>query len=104
MVNMNGSYGTNNFIVRLRGLPWNTTQAEVKNFLQGSIIDLILVYESKSFASFYCLGCKIRQINFVTNEQSRIGGECFVVLESNDDFDMAKTFNQKSLGNRTYRQ
>ncbi|CAF3724603.1 unnamed protein product [Rotaria sp. Silwood1] len=76
---MNGSYGNTNFIVRLRGLPWNTTQTEVQNFLQG---------------------CKIRQTNFVTNDQGRVTGECFVVLESNEDVDLAKSFHQKNLGSR----
>ena len=32
---MNGSYTSNNFIVRLRGLPWNTEQSEIYSFLQG---------------------------------------------------------------------
>ncbi|CAF3736831.1 unnamed protein product [Rotaria sordida] len=76
---MNGSYGNTNFIVRLRGLPWNTTQTEVQNFLQG---------------------CKIRQTNFVTNDQGRVTGECFVVLESNEDVDLAKSFHQKNIGSR----
>jgi hypothetical protein len=36
-VTMNGSDNMNNFIVRLRGLPWNTNQSEVQSFLQGKI-------------------------------------------------------------------
>jgi len=78
---MNGSYGSNNFIVRLRGLPWNTTPGEVQNFLQG---------------------CKIRQTNFTTNDHGRATGECFVVLESQEDVDIAKNFHQNNLGSRMY--
>ncbi len=48
------------------------------------------------------LGCNIRQTSFVTNEQGRATGECFVVLESQEDFDNAKSFHQKNLGSRTY--
>jgi hypothetical protein len=40
---MNGLYNGNNFIVRLRGLPWNSTQNDVQNFLQGRI-ELIDVF------------------------------------------------------------
>ncbi|CAF3880240.1 unnamed protein product [Rotaria magnacalcarata] len=76
---MNGSYGNTSFVVRLRGLPWNTTQTEVQNFLQG---------------------CNVRQTNFVTNDQGRATGECFVVLESNEDVDNAKSFHQKNIGSR----
>jgi RNA recognition motif-containing protein len=78
---MNGSYDNNNFIVHLCGLPWNTTQSEVENFLQG---------------------CKIRQINFTTNDNGRATGECFVVLESQEDMDIAKNFHQANLGSRMY--
>ncbi|CAF3651940.1 unnamed protein product [Adineta steineri] len=77
---MNGSYGNNNgFIVRLRGLPWNTTQVEVQNFLQG---------------------CNVHQTNFVLNDQGRATGECFVILESQEDVDNAKNFHQKNIGSR----
>ncbi|CAF3961542.1 unnamed protein product [Adineta steineri] len=79
---MNGSYGNNNgFIVRLRGLPWNTTQVEVQNFLQG---------------------CNVHQTNFVLNDQGRATGECFVILESQEDVDNAKNFHQKNIGSRMY--
>lgn len=46
------------------------------------------------------LGCKIRQTNFVTNDQGRATGECFVVLESSEDADNAKHFHQNMLGSR----
>lgn len=78
---MNGSYGNSNFIVHLRGLPWNVTQDEVKEFLKD---------------------CQIRQTNFVTDDDGRTAGECFVVLESQEDLDLAKTFHQTSLDNRKF--
>jgi hypothetical protein len=40
---MNGLYNGNNFIVRLRGLPWNSNQSDVQNFLQGRITKLIFL-------------------------------------------------------------
>jgi hypothetical protein len=46
------------------------------------------------------LGCTIRQTHFVTNDQGRSTGECFVVLETNEDIDIAKTFDKKMMGNR----
>ena len=40
---MNGSFGDSGnektYIVRLRGLPWNTSPSEVQSFLQGSLVD-----------------------------------------------------------------
>ena len=79
---MNGSYGNRNqFIVHLRGLSWDTTQTEVENFLQG---------------------CQIHQTNFTTNDNDRATGECFVILESQEDLDKAKTFHQTNLGNGTF--
>lgn len=69
----------NNFIVRLRGLPWNTTKIEIENFLDG---------------------CKIRETNFIRNDTGRATGECFVVLDSQDDLENAKNFHQKNLGSR----
>jgi RNA recognition motif-containing protein len=78
---MNGSHGNNNFIIHLCGLPWNTTENEVEKFLQG---------------------CKVRQVTFTTNETGRATGECFVVLESQEDVDIAKNFHKTNLGSRTY--
>ena len=49
------------------------------------------------------LDCKIRQIQFVINDQGRSTGECFVILESRDDIDRAKTFDKKKMGNRKYK-
>ena len=37
---MNGSYNPPHYIVRLRGLPWNTIQSEVHNFLQGKFEEI----------------------------------------------------------------
>jgi hypothetical protein len=41
---MNGLYNGNNFIVRLRGLPWNSNASDVQNFLQGKIEKLFLFF------------------------------------------------------------
>ncbi|CAF0860294.1 unnamed protein product [Adineta ricciae] len=80
---MNGSYSNNNnnpgFVVRLRGLPWNTLKGDIQSFLQG---------------------CKIRQTYFPMNNQSRPTGECFVVLESQEDVDNANMCHQKTIGSR----
>ncbi|CAF1000541.1 unnamed protein product [Rotaria sordida] len=76
---MNGSYNGCNFVVRLRGLPWSTTQSEILNFLQG---------------------CKIRRIHFITNDQGRSTGECFVVVETKEDIDLARSYDKNMLGTR----
>ncbi|CAF4780062.1 unnamed protein product, partial [Rotaria socialis] len=76
---MNGSYDTSKFVVRLRGLPWNTSQSEVIKFLGG---------------------CKIRRLQFVTNDQGRSTGECFVILETKEDVNLAKSFDKNMLGTR----
>ncbi|CAF1521733.1 unnamed protein product [Rotaria magnacalcarata] len=76
---MNGSYDISKFVVRLRGLPWNTSQSEVIKFLGG---------------------CKIRRLQFVTNDQGRSTGECFVILETKEDVDLAKSFDKNMLGTR----
>ncbi|CAF3922480.1 unnamed protein product [Rotaria sp. Silwood2] len=76
---MNGSCNVSNFVVRLRGLPWSTTQSEILNFLQG---------------------CKSRRIQFITNDQGRSTGECFVVLETKEDVDLAKSYDKNMLGTR----
>lgn len=34
-VTMNGSFNVVQYVVRLRGLPWNTSQSEIFTFLQG---------------------------------------------------------------------
>lgn len=46
------------------------------------------------------LGCRVRQTQFVTNDQGRSTGECYVVLESKEDADRAKSFNKKLMGPR----
>ncbi|CAF0819054.1 unnamed protein product [Rotaria sp. Silwood1] len=76
---MNGSCNVSNFVVRLRGLPWSTTQSEILNFLRG---------------------CKVRRIQFITNDQGRSTGECFVVLETKEDIDLAKSYDKNMLGTR----
>ncbi len=48
------------------------------------------------------LGCKVRESNFTTNDHGRATGECFVVLESQEDVDIAKNFHQNNLGSRMY--
>jgi len=74
-VTMNGV----NYVVRLRGLPWNSNVSDIRNFLQG---------------------CNIRQTQFVTNDQGRLTGECFVSFESKEDFEKAKSFDKKMMGAR----
>lgn len=76
---MSVSQSSNNFVVRLRGLPWNTSQNEIRNFLQG---------------------CKIDHVQFLTDEQGRDLGECFVVTESREDLELAKSFDKKVMSNR----
>jgi hypothetical protein len=46
------------------------------------------------------IGCQIRQTQFVTNDQGRSTGECFVVLETKEDVDIAKNFDKKMMGTR----
>lgn len=46
------------------------------------------------------LGCKIRQIHLLMKDQGRPTGECFVITETKEDVDLAKTFDKKLMSNR----
>ena len=46
------------------------------------------------------LGCKIRQIHVLMKDQGRPSGECFVITETKEDVDLAKTFDKKLMSNR----
>lgn len=52
-VTMNGLYNGNNYIVRLRGLPWTSTQNDVQNFLQGEIKDFYCLFEMNNKKTKY---------------------------------------------------
>lgn len=66
----------------------------------SKVFELLRFYLMSSNFDHEFLGCKIRQTNFVTNDQGRATGECFVVLESSEDADNAKHFHQNMLGSR----
>lgn len=48
------------------------------------------------------LGCQIRQIQFVTKDQGRPTGECFVIMQSGEDVQLAKTYDKRLISNRRW--
>lgn len=73
----------NQFVAKLRGLPWSATANEVVTFLDGVNI----------------VGGK-DGIHFTFNREGRPSGECFVVVASQQDFDKAKEYDNQHMGKR----
>lgn len=71
-------------IIKLRGLPWNSTAAEILEFLK----DVNVVDGEKGVHMS------------VSNRDGRPNGEAFVELETMDDVDKAFTYNKNLLGHR----
>lgn len=74
-----GSYGSDGYVVRLRGLPWSVGQEEVANFLTG---------------------CNVLNVNFTFTRDGRPSGEAYVELSSESDVEQALNKNQQHMGKR----
>lgn len=70
-------------IVKLRGLPWNTTKQEIYTFLK----DCNIVNEEKG-------------IHLTIDKDGRPSGECFVELLSHSDVEKAKAHDKENMGKR----
>jgi len=70
-------------IVKLRGLPWSTTEGEVIEFLKD-----VQVQNGSS------------GVHIVYNREGRPSGECFVECESSGDVERALQHNNEHLGKR----
>lgn len=71
-------------IIKLRGLPWNSTPSDILGFLK----DVNVVDNEKGVHMS------------VSNRDGRPNGEAFVELESMDDVDKAMSYNKNLLGQR----
>lgn len=72
-------------IIRIRGLPWNTTITEICDFFKG-----VNILHGEN---------GVHLITLATNNSKPLG-EAYIELATNDDFELAKTFHKKNLGTR----
>lgn len=73
------------YIIRIRGLPWNTTKQEICDFFEG-----VNIVNGEN---------GIHLITLATNNSKPLG-EAYIELASNDDLQLAHTFHKKNLGTR----
>ncbi|CAG2177937.1 unnamed protein product [Oppiella nova] len=71
------------YVVRIRGLPWQSTREEIVSFFDG---------------------CNVRNgVNGIVMTLSREGrpsGEAYIELDSEDDYNVALNMNHKNMGSR----
>lgn len=72
-------------IIRIRGLPWNTTVREICDFFEG-----VNILHGEN---------GVHLITLATNNSKPLG-EAYIELASSEDFELAKTFHKKNLGTR----
>lgn len=76
---------TSEHIIRIRGLPWNTTKQEICDFFDG--VDIVNGENG------------IHLVTLATNNTKPLG-EAYIELASYDDLQRAQTFHKKNLGTR----
>lgn len=101
-------------VVRLRGLPWDATEADIAEFFQGKLnfdcISAIFMCDlqvkfNKITILLLCMmtGLQIKQNNGIHiphNKNGRASGEAFVHFETLEDCDQALDRNMNKLGHR----
>lgn len=80
-----GNYDDIANIIRIRGLPWNTTVREICDFFEG-----VNILNGEN---------GVHLITLATNNSKPLG-EAYIELASNEDFELAKSFHKKNLGTR----
>lgn len=86
--NLNDSsndYDDSPSIIRIRGLPWNTTTQEICDFFDG-----VNILNGEN---------GIHMVTLATNNTKPLG-EAYIELASNDDLQQALSFHKKNLGPR----
>lgn len=80
-----GNYDDIANIIRIRGLPWNTTVREICDFFEG-----VNILNGEN---------GVHLITLATNNTKPLG-EAYIELASHEDFELAKSFHKKNLGTR----
>lgn len=73
------------YIIRIRGLPWNTTKQEICDFFDG-----VNIVNGEN---------GIHLVTLATNNTKPLG-EAYIELGSEEDIQRAHTFHKKNLGTR----
>lgn len=77
--------GPSPFLIHIRGLPWTTTKQEICDFFAG-----VNIVNGEN--GIHIITCAMNN--------SRPLGEAYIELVSNDDLELALTFDRKNLGKR----
>lgn len=80
-----GDDGCTPYIIRIRGLPWNTTKQEICDFFDG--VNIVNGEHG------------IHLVTLATSTSKPLG-EAYIELASNDDMLLAQSFHKKNLGTR----
>lgn len=80
-----GDDGCTPYIIRIRGLPWNTTKQEICDFFEG-----VSIVNGEH---------GIHLVTLATSTSKPLG-EAYIELVSADDMQLAQSFHKKNLGTR----
>lgn len=80
-----GEDGCTPYIIRIRGLPWNTTKQEICDFFEG--VNIVNGEHG------------IHLVTLATSTSKPLG-EAYIELASGDDMQLAQSFHKKNLGTR----
>lgn len=80
-----GDDGCTPYIIRIRGLPWNTTKQEICDFFDG--VNIVNGEHG------------IHLVTLATSTSKPLG-EAYIELTSSDDMQLAQSFHKKNLGTR----
>lgn len=83
MENDNNDDGGERFIVKLRGLPWNSTAKDVLDFLEN-----VEVIDGE------------KGVHMSIGRDGRASGEAFAELATGEDLDTAFSYNKNMIGHR----
>lgn len=92
----------NDFIVRVRGLPWSAKEAEIKEFFSGINLKVFFFFDNVLRLNFpVFVACEdIKSIHFTYTREGRPTGEAYIECGNSQDVAMALLKHRENMKDR----